>query len=118
MADNGRATEDKSPDQEVDEVERKRIGRRLRDADSFRAEVFSRDPDAPVDPEDAAAILGVGVAEIAPALDSGRLGFVDIDGSRVIRVSDLQTCYEADRRKFEEFAQGWSELRSRMDSDE
>ncbi|MBO0810525.1 MAG: hypothetical protein J2P23_00605 [Microlunatus sp.] len=101
-----------------DEVKSKRIGRRVQRAVDFREEVFARDPESVVEPQEAAAILGVQLEDLQTQVDQGRLGSDGADGNRIIRVTDLRAAFEEDHRRREEFAEDWIRLRSQLDWDE
>lgn len=102
----------------LDEVQDKRIGRVVRRSIEFREEVFSRGPDSIVQPDTAAAILGLRAEELTAEMDEGRLGYAEVDGQRVIRVADLQAAFDQGTARLDDFSKGWTELRSKLDWDE
>lgn len=112
------ADDQNHPQPEYDELAAKQFGHDLRRAIAFREEVFSRDPESAVDPGDAAAVLGLQGEQLAKAIDEGRLGVVEINGERIIRVADLRAAFEEETRRREEFARGWTQLRAELDWDE
>lgn len=101
-----------------DELKSKRFGRHVREAIRFREEMLSRDPDSAVAPEAAAAILGWRTEDIDSAMDEGRLGFVEVDGERIIRVLDLQAAFDEEHRRHQEFADDWMRLSALLDFEE
>lgn len=101
-----------------DELKSKRFGRRVRRSMEFREEMFSRDPESIVDPADAAAILSVQVEDLPVEMDEGRLGFVEAHGQRIIRVADLRAAYDAETRRLEEAAKGFTQLNGQFGWDE
>lgn len=106
------------PQPDFDELQAKRYGRLVQASRRFREEVLARNPESAVSPEAAAAILGLRVQDLASAMDDGRLGYVEVDGDRIIRVSDLRAAFDEDQRRRQEFADGWSQLQSKLDWDE
>lgn len=101
-----------------DELAAKQYGRDLRQAISFREEVFARDQESVVTRTDAAVVLGLRESELERAIDEGRLRVTDVDGERIIRVADLQMAFNDETRRREEFAKGWTQLRAKFDWDE
>lgn len=115
---NEQADDQNHPQPEYDELAAKQFARDLRRAIAFREEVFSRDPKSAVDPDDAAAVLGLQHEQLAKAIDEGRLGVVEVNGERVIRVADLRAAFEEETRRREEFAKVWTQLRADLDWEE
>lgn len=103
---------------DYDELQAKRYGRLVQASIQFREEVLGGDPSSPVSPEAAAAILGLRVQDLTFAMDDGRLGYIEVDGERIVRVSDLRAAFEEDQRRRQQFADGWSQLQARLDWDE
>lgn len=104
-------TDDHTPDTPpFDEVASKRFGRQVRRSVDFREEVLSRDPASVVDPAAAAAVLGIQVDDLSVEMDEGRLGYVQVDGERVIRVVDLRAAYDNETRRLGEASKGFTEL--------
>lgn len=93
-----------------DELKSKRFGRHVRDWIRFRDEVLAGDPESPVSVETAAAILDLKSGDIEQAMDDGRLGFIEVEGERVIRVTDLRAAYDEETRRLEEAARGFTQL--------
>lgn len=103
---------------EYDELAAKQFARDVRRAVAFREEVFSRDPESAVEPGDAAAVLGLQDEQLAKAIDEGRLGVVEVNGERIIRVADLRAAFDEETRRMEEAAKGWTQLQAELDWDE
>lgn len=110
--------DESSPYPPFDEVTSKRFGRRVQRWIRFRDEVLSRDPESIVDSATAAAILDVRAEDLPVEMDEGRLGFVEIEGQRVIRVADLCAAYDAEVRRLEEAAKGFTQLNGQFGWDE
>lgn len=106
------------PPPPFDELKSKRFGRRVRRSMEFREEVLSRDPESIVAAATAAAILSLQVDDLPVEMDEGRLGFVEVEGRRIIRVADLRAAYEAQTRRLEEDAKGFSQLNGQFGWDE
>lgn len=101
-----------------DELQSKRFGRQVQRWVAFRDEVLSRDPESIVDPATAAAILDLHVDDLPTEMDKGRLGSVEVEGQRIIRVADLMTAYEAETQGLEEAAKGFTQLNGQFGWDE
>jgi hypothetical protein len=100
---------------DYDELQAKRYGRQVRDWIQYRDEVLAGDPESTVPLEAAAAVLSLQINDIQPATGNGQLGFIEVDGERVVRLADLQAAYAEDSRRRKEFADGWMQLRADWD---
>jgi len=96
--------------QPFDELTSKRFGREVQHAAQFRDEVLSRDPNSVVDPVEVAAVLDLGIEDLAEEMDHGRLGFAEVDGERIIRVRDLRKAYAEQTARLQEAAKEFIRL--------
>lgn len=114
----GQHEDEQRPQPNFDELESKRFGRLVRRATQYREELFSRDPDSPVELNEAAAILDLDVEEVTAEMDAGELGFIEVRGERIVRVADVRARFERDTQRLKDFAESWTRLRSELDWDE
>lgn len=96
----------------------RRFGNQTRTAIAFREEIFTRGPEAIVERDEAADVLGLTREQLDAEVDTGHLGIELADGDRIIRVTDLRAWFDAELARRREVAKGLSQLREKLDVDE